>query len=282
MGLKWVCRFAALGVALVMFAGCGSNGTQHRRDAVNQYIDDVGKAQVDLAGQQGRIDAALAAFSLTKPTAQELAALRRGRAAVDSAVTRVSAVDTPADAARLDRLILERLRLQRSLLDELIRTELDAKVLIAVAPKLRAAAIRLRDDLAAIAAHPSVPKGGSAALLDRYGEAFGRYGDTLRPEVAGLKATDSLLRPTVAEQRRAVSWSVDLCDEIRADLKRRDIGSANAAIHTLLALSATLNGPTVRRAQEAVARSYNAQIARIAKLEQQISAERGRLVRTIG
>ena len=282
MGLRGVYRFTVLGLVLVVLAACGSDGTKARRQAVNGFIDDVGKAQVDLVGQQGRIDAALAAFSLTKPTATELAALRRGRAAVDKAVGRVEAVDVPTDAERLDRLILTRLRLQRSLLDELIGTQLDGKRLVAVAPRLRAAAVKLRDDLAAIAAQPSVPQAGSADLLARYGDAFGRYGDTLRPEVARLTPTKSLLQPTLAEQRRAVRWSVELCDEIRNDLKRRDIASANSAIHTLLTLSATLNGPTVRRAQEAVARSYNAQIGRLTKLEQQISAERGRLVRTIG
>lgn len=271
-----------LGVALVALAGCGSDGTKARRAAVDDYIDEVGKAQIDLVGQQGRIDAALAAFSLTKPTAQELAALRQGRATVDQAVARVQKVAAPKDAERLDRLILTRLRLQRSLLDELITTQVDAKRLVAVAPRLRAAAVQLRDDLAAIAAQPNVPTGGSADLLTRYGEAFGRYGDTLRPEASQLGPAQSLIGPTVAEQRRAVTWSVELCDEIRTDLKRRDIASANAAIHTLLTLSASLNGPTIRRAQQAVARSYNARIARLAKLEKQISAERGRLVRTIG
>ena len=284
MGLREVSRFAALGLALFALAGCGGDATKQRREAVNQYIDDVAKAQVNLTGHQGQIDAALAAFSLAKPTAKELRALRRGKAQVDATVVRVRAVDTPPDAKKLDRLLLMRLELQRSLLDELIRTALDARRLTDVTPALQAAAAKLHAELAAIAASPSVPPGGSAALLDRYGAAFGRYGDSLRPVPAKLApaAAASLLAPTVSEQRRAVAWSVKLCDEIRADLKRNDVASANAAIHSLLSIAATLNGPAVRRAEARVAKSYDAQIDRLAKLEQQISSERGRLVRTIG
>jgi hypothetical protein len=50
----------------------------------------------------------------------------------------------------------------------------------------------------------------------------------------------------------------------------------------LLTIAATLNGSAVRRAGQRVAQTYNAQIARLTTLEQQISAERGRLVRTVG
>lgn len=284
MGLRRVCRFAALGLALVALAGCGSDAAKQRREAVNQYIDDVTKAQVDLVGHQAQIDAALAAFSLVKPTAKELTALRRGKAQVDATIVRMRFVDTPPDAKKLDRLLLTRLTLQSSLLDELIRTGIDAQRLRAVRPTLQAAASKLRMRLAAISTSSAVPQGGSAGVLERFGEAFGAYGDALRAVPAKLApaADTSLLGPTLAEQQRAVAWSVRLCDEIRADLKRRDVASANAAIHSLLTIAATLNGPAVRRAGQRVAQTYDAQIARLTTLEQQISAERGRLVRTVG
>ena len=284
MGLKGVCRFAALGLVLVLPAGCGSDATKQRREAVDQYIDDVTKAQVNLAGHQGQIDQALAAFSLARPTTKNVQALRKGRDQVAATIVRVRAVETPADAKKLARLIETRLELQRSLLDELVWTASDARRLAGVAPTLRAAAATLHTDLAAVSGSSNVPQGGSSDVLQRYGEAFGRYGDALRAVPARLAAAPepSLLAPTIAEQRRAVAWSVRLCDEIRADLKRHDIDNANAAIHSLLTIAATLNGPALARAEQRVAQNYNAQIDRLTKLEQQISAERGRLVRTVG
>ena len=284
MSLRGVCRFVALGLALVALSACGSDATKQRREAVNQYIDDVTKAQVNLTGHQGQIDAALAAFSLVKPTTKELAALRRGKTQVDATIARMRFVTVPPDAKKLQRLVLRRLELQSSLLDELIRTGYDARRLITVTPTLQAAASKLHTDLAAISSSSKVPQGGSAGLLERFGEAFGAYGDALRstPPKLAPAADASLLGPTLAEQQRAVSWSVRLCDEIRADLKRGDVASANSAIHSLLTIAATLNGPAVRRAEARVAKTYDAQIDRLTTLEQQISAERGRLVRTIG
>jgi len=280
-GVRW---FAALALALATLAGCGSDGAKQRRQAVNQYIDDVTKAQVNLAGHQGQINAALAAFSLVKPTTKELAALRRGKLQVDATLARVRFVDVPPDAKKLNRLVLTRLQLQSSLLDELIRTSLDARRLRMLTPSLQAAAVKLRADIAAISTSSDVPQGGSADVLDRFAAAFGRYGDALRPTTVKLAPAGdaSLLGPALAEQQRAIAWSVRLCDEIRADLKRRDVTTANSAIHSLLTIAATLNGPAVRRSQVRVAKTYNAQVGRLSALAQQISAERGRLVRTVG
>lgn len=284
MGLRRVFRFVALWLAVLLLAGCGSDATKQRREAVNQYIDDVTKAQVNLTGHQGQIDAALAAFSLVKPTAKELAALRRGKAQVDETITRVRFVDVPPDAKKLQRLVLARLKLQSSLLDELIRTGYDARRLIAVTPTLQAAASTLHANLAAISTSSNVPQGGSAGVLERFGEAFGRYGDALRPLPPKLAPAEdaSLLGPTLAAQERAVAWSVRLCDGIRADLRRNDVASANLAIHSLLTIAATLNGSAVRLAEARVAKTYDARIDQMTKLEQQIAAERGRLVRTVG
>jgi hypothetical protein len=198
-------------------------------------------------------------------------------------------VSAPPDAQRLDRLLVRRLALQEALVAELIQTSGDVRRLAAAGPLLTAAASTLRADLAAIAAAPratKVPAGGSTNALERYGEAFGRYGDTLKPLVPRLAPSPaaSLLRPTLAAQHAALTRSVALCSEIRRSLAlaKPDIPRANAAIHSLLTLAASLNGQETRARQAAAAAAYDAKIEQLNTLANAIGTERERLVRTVG
>jgi hypothetical protein len=182
---------------------------------------------------------------------------------------------------------VRRLAVQQGLLDELIQTSHDLARLAEAGPSLTAAAAQLRSDLAAISAaprRPTVPPAGSQDLLKRYGEAFGRYGDTLRPVAPRLAPAPavSLLRPTLEVQQAALQRSVTLCDEIRRALARPDIPRANTAIHSLLTLAATLNGVETRTREAAAARVYDARIGKLNALAKAIGAERDRLVRAIG
>jgi hypothetical protein len=282
--------FRGVSCALVVFvaAGCGSSdGTKARRDAVNGYLTSVQHAQIDLLGKQGQIDSTLQSFSVTRPSTRELRALGSARATVSTTLSRVKALNPPPDARRLSQLLVRRLAVQQGLLDELIQTSHDLARLAAAGPLLTAAAAQLRADLAEVSAAPrqaSVPRAGSQDLLKRYGEAFGGYGDTLRPLAPRLAPApgESLLRPTLDAQQAALARSVVLCDKIRRALARADIPRANTAIHSLLTLAATLNGKQTRTREAAAARVYNAKIGKVNALAQAIGAERDRLVRAIG
>lgn len=271
---------------MLVAIGCGSDGTKSRRAAVNRYLDGVQHAQIELVGKQGQIDSTLQAFSLTHPKANELPALRFARTTIGVALRRVRALDPPPDAQRVSDLLVRRLALQHALVDELIQTLHDEKRLAAAGPPVAAAAARLRTDLAAIAAAPRVPRSSSAGALSRYGEAFGRYGDTLKPIAPTLAPAhaQSLLRPTLEAEQQALTRSVALTAEIRGTLapKRPNIPKANAAIHSLLTLAASLNGAETRKREAAAARAYDARIAKLNTLANAIGVERDRLVRTIG
>jgi hypothetical protein len=283
-------RVVSCALVVLVAAGCGSSGgTKSRRDAVNRYLTSVQHAQLDLVGRQGQIDSTLGSFSLTRPTVKDLRALRFARTTIAATLRRVRAVDTPPDAQRLSELLVRRLALQLALVDELIQTSHDVGRLAAAAPPLSAAAAQLRTDLAAISATPrptKVPKAGSKNVLQRYGDAFGRYGDALRPIAPGLAPSlaPSLLRPTLEAQQTALARSVALCNEIRRTLARAkpDIPRANAAIHSLLTLAVSLNGRETRRRQAAAAAAYDAKIAKLNTLANAIGTERERLVRAIG
>lgn len=274
---------------MLVAAGCGSGGTRARRDAVNRYLTSVQHAQLELVGKQGQIDSTLQSFSLTRPTTKDVRALQFARTTIAGALRNVQAVSAPPDARKLAELLVRRLTLQQALVDELIQTSRDVGRLAAAGPPLSAAAGQLRVDLAAISATPrptKVPPGGSKNVLRRYGEAFGRYGDALRPIEPRLvpSLAPSLLRPTLDAQRSALIRSVALCGEIRRALVlgKPDVTRANTAIHSLLTLATTLNGQETRRRQAAAAAAYDAKIAQLNSLANAIGAERERLVRAIG
>ena len=275
---------------MLVAVGCGSgDGAKARRDAVNRYLTSVQHAQIELVGKQGQIDSTLQSFSLTRPSARDLRALGFARTTIAATLRRVRALSAPPDARRLAELLVRRLALQQALVDELIQTSHDVGRLATAGPPLTAAAAQLRVDLAAISAAPrpaTVPRAGSKSVLQRYGEAFGRYGDALRPVAPRLASAPapSLLRPTLEAQQAAVTRSVKLCGEIRRALAltKPNIARANTAIHSLLTLAASLNGQETRRRQAAAAGAYDAEITKLDKLANAIGTERDHLVRAIG
>lgn len=268
---------------LVVVAGCGSGGTKARRDAVNAYFGQVGTAQRNLLSAQGQINATLQGFSLSGTTTAELARLRAARVELDQALRHVRSLHPPEDARRLHQLIVQRLALQRSVVDELIDAALYIPKVAATAPPIQAALVALRAHLRAIAGTATVAA-GSAVPLDRYAVAFGGYGDALRPVNTRLRAlvAPPILRPGLEAERAAIRRSVELCDAIRTALGRRDIAAANKAIHSLFSVSATLNGAGTQARQAAAARAYDARLHQTDVLATKVNAERSRLVKLIG
>jgi hypothetical protein len=278
-------RGTAIVLALLVVAGCGSDGTKARRAAVNSYFAKVAAAQVGLLSREGQINAALQSFSLTNSTPVELAKLRKARREIDDADHQVKALDPPDDARKLHSLIVQRLGLQRAVVDELIATALYIPRLGATAPALQAAVAGLRHALNAITSAPGqVKASGGAATLDQYAAAFGGYGDALVPVNAvldGLRAPPILQAGLIAE-RRAVARSITLCDAIRSALQHRQIPAANKAIHSLFTVASNLNGAQTQAEQAAAARAYNARLRQIDVVAKKVNLERERLVRLIG
>jgi hypothetical protein len=280
-------RGTAIVLALLVVAGCGSDATKARRQAVNSYFAKVAAAQVALLSRQGQINTTLQGFSLTHSTPAELAKLRTARREIGEAERGVKALDPPKDARKLHALIVERLGLQQAVVDELIATELYIPKLAATAPALTAAVTGLRSDLNAITSAPAtaqVKATGGAATLDRYAAAFGGYGDALQPISVDLNAlrAPAILLATLAAERGAVARSISLCNTIRSALQHRQIPAANKAIHSLFTVAAALNGAQTAAQQAAAAHAYNARLRRIDVVAIRVNLERDRLVRVIG
>jgi hypothetical protein len=280
-------RGTVLVLALLVLCGCGSSGTTHRRDAVNAYFAQVAKAQANLLASEGQIDSALQKFSLTSSTPSERAQLQRAKTEVTQASRRVRALKPPVDARKLHGLIVQRLSLQESVIDELIATTVYLPRFAATAPPLQAALVKLQHDLAAIAAGagaPTVAANRGNAVLDQYAAAFGAYGDALQPVTATLDSLTppAILRPALAAERQALERSISLCTTIHTALLRGDIPGANAAIRSLFTVSASLNGAETAKRQAAAAQAYDARLRQIDALATKANRERARLVRVIG
>jgi hypothetical protein len=279
-------RGTVLVLALLIVSGCGSSGTKARRDSVNAYFAQVAKAQIGLLSNEGQIDSTLQAFSLTRSTPAERVQLQEAKRDVEDALRRVRALQPPPDARKLDGLIVRRLEVQDSVVDELIATAAYIPKLAATAPLLQAAVVGLRRDLAAVATGTGAHtvRNGSAAGLEQDATAFGDYGDALKPVSTVLEGLTAppILSPALNAERQAVKRSITLCATIRRTLLHRDIAGANAAIHSLFSISTALNGAQTAKRQAAAARAYDARLRQIDALAKKVNLERDRLVKVIG
>jgi hypothetical protein len=208
---------------------------------------------------------------------------------IDLASRNMHALRPAQDARKLHGLLVRRLALQRSVIDELIATSLYIPKLAAATPPLHTAIVDLRRNLAAIAtpastSKPTVASGGGAGVLDRYAAAFGGYGDALKPVSASLERLSAppIMQPALSAQQQSLKRSIALSASIRTALLRRDIPAANAAIHSLFTVSAALNGVQTRKRQAEAAQAYDARIRQIDALAKKADAERTRLVQVVG
>lgn len=141
---------------------------------MNAYFADVGRAEIGLVSQEAQFNSDLQSFSLTRSTPSELGRLSKVKREIDLASRRVRALRPPEDAHRLQSLIVQRLALQRSVIDELIATALYIPRLRATVPPLQAAAVGLRGDLAAI--QTSTPAPTPTPLTSSGGQLFATAG----------------------------------------------------------------------------------------------------------
>jgi mono/diheme cytochrome c family protein len=135
-----------------------------------------------------------------------------------------------------------------------------------------------------VASSESAPP-STTAVLDAFAAAFVRYGGSLRAVRADLDrlVAPPVLRPTWLAERRLLSQGVALCATIGADLARRDVAAANAAIRRLfLAVATGTSAARDRRAAAAAVRAYDAQLTSITALSAAVARARVVLARKLG
>ena len=116
-------RLALLGVILafgLLVSACGgSSPAKDRRAAVNDYFDQVDKAEQSVVASQGQIDDTYRRFSVAKITPAELHQLAFAETTTAAALRRVRAITPPADARPMHDDIVRLATLQHQIAREL-------------------------------------------------------------------------------------------------------------------------------------------------------------------
>jgi hypothetical protein len=274
-------------LATALLAGCG--GSHTRRNAVNAYFDQVDRAQQDLLASAGEIDKAFASFQATGSSRAQVHRLGLARVRIDAALRRVRAVDAPREAAKVQTDLVALLSLESAVANELVSiTRYVPQLARALAP-LHADAARLAHDLAASGKAPPRPaftpaRTKSAAALNAYAAAFGRYGRSLGVVLANLERLDAppVLRPTLLDEQRTLRRSSALCRSIVAALRKNDLATANAGVRSLFAATSSATAAAARQSAAAAVGGYQARLKKIATLGRKITRERQQLVEQLG
>jgi hypothetical protein len=247
--------------AALLLAGCGGDG---RREAVDDYIEQVDRAQASVLGKKGQIDLVLARFDLVDPKAGDVAALDRAEDDLQRTAATVRAIEPPRDARRLHGDVVRLLELQADVTRELVVAARYVPRFRSALEPLGGATTRLGTDLKAA--------GQTRASI----AAFSAYRTSLS---AILRALEPLtppvaLRPSLAGQRRVLARSVDLCSEVEDALRRGDVSGVGEALRALASLSTGPQAVRTRNAEIAAAKAYNKRLTTIGKLARKVERER--------
>jgi hypothetical protein len=248
--------------AALLLAGCG--GGDGRREAVDDYIEQVDSAQASLLGKKGQLDLVLARFDLVDPKAGDVAALGRAEDDLRRTAAKVRAIEPPRDARRLHGDVVRLLELQANVTRELVLAARYVPRFRSALEPLGDATTRLGTDLKAA--------GQTRASI----AAFAAYRTSLSAILRELEplTPPEALRPSLVGQRRALARSVALCSEVEDALRRGDVSGVGEALRALASLSTGPQAVRTRNAEIAAAKAYNKRLTTIGKLARKVERER--------
>jgi hypothetical protein len=251
----------AVVVAAALLSGCGG---ESRREAVDDYLEQVDRAQTRLLAQKGQIDLALGRFDLGDAKVSDIAILRRAERELERTAAKVRALEPPREARRLHVDVLRLLDLQAGIAHDLGWAARYVPRYRAALEPLGDATARLRDDLRA--AHSARASGA----------AFAAYRTSVSSILRDLRPLDAPppLRASLAGQRRALERSVTLSTAIEEALGRGDVSGLSEALRSLSTLSSGPQAVRTRQAEIAAAKAYNRRLAEIGKLSTTVEQDR--------
>ena len=261
---------------VLLAAGCGSSGTKQQRAQVNAYFAAVNRAEAPVRNDSSAIVAALRGFSLNRVTPSEVTALQQAERDFGRSLVAVNDIAVPEPARPLHAHVTALLARQRELTHELIATEHYLPRFAQAVTLLPAAGRQLANGLAALG---QVKRQTVPHAMKGYAAVFAAYQASLQQTLTRLEALQApaVLRPYLTSEEATLRRRVALCGMVTAALAKRDIATANTAIHALLSPA-----PSAATAGAAAARAYDARVAQVARLARQVTLDRTRLVRTVG
>lgn len=219
--------------------------------------------------QLSRIDQANRSFSLRRGAARrQLPALERAEQALATLRGRIAALDPPADARRMHRLLLHLVLLELTTARELRGTAAYLPASQDALAPLTGANRRFRTRFAR--SHGPLSQ---AAALDAYARDVGKVDSAL----AGVEPP-ALLRPSYLSERSTLARVRGLAHRLAVALRAHD----RAAVSRLAPRFRDAAVTTDDGAQARAIRAYNARVRAISRTNGAIQRERARLQRLLG
>jgi hypothetical protein len=255
---------------VLVLSGCGDSAKDKRRDAVNEYLDEVERIQLHYAPSFELTNRAYQDFSKGKVGKRQLERLKGAEVSILAARNSLSDVKAPKDAQKLHRDLIRLYDLNAQLGLEVITLQRFLPGVRKTLASLARVNGKYRNTLAS-----TESSGEQAAALDAYAAAISGVNKELR----GLPAPTSL-RPWQTSQVTRLRQIAETGRTLAAALRVGD----RAAVDVLIKRFRFLLGrqPNVSQAQHDAVKAYDDRLIGLTKLQGQIAAEHQRLQNQLG
>ena len=256
---------AALAVVLLL-AGCG--GGHSTRDALRAYIEKVNAVELSMRAPLLAVDRADRHFS-TSPVSlpAERPKLVRSQRTLDRLTARLRALDPPAPARRLHRLLVSLAADEAGLAAELVHVATFLPPYRAAVQPLQSVNQQLQQRLT-----------GKRTSAEE-ATALAQYAADLQPELAALARLQPppLFAPSYRTQVATLQLLRRSALALAAGLRRHETKRLRALTAAFSAAARSGASITAQRAQIAAVRGFDARQAALATLAMRIERERARL-----
>jgi hypothetical protein len=257
---------ALLALAVLLLAGCGDSGRRH--DAVSAYFDRVNVLQSAMAKPLVEVSKANRDFAKgSGDPAKVRARLARSEHTLTTLRRRLARVEPPADAAQLQKLLLQLFDRERALAHETLQLADFIPAFSAALTPVAPAGRRLKAELGG--------KGSAdekAAALERYGAAVSSVLRRLTP----LDPPPSS-RPVWAAQVRTLRQVREAVTALAAALRAKKTADIGPLLHRFDVAAVGNQSVAAQKAQIAAVKAYNGRVRALDTLATEIARERLRL-----
>jgi len=264
----------AAGCLLLLFvlvlSGCGNSAKDKRRDAVNEYLDQVERIQLHYAPSFNLANKAYQDFSKGKVGKRQLERLRGAEVSILAARNSLSDVKPPEDAQKLHQDLIRLYDMNAQLGLEVITLQQFLPGVRKTLSTLAGVNAKYRNNLSATGS-----SGEQAAALDGYAAAISGVNKKL-----GNLPAPTALRPWQSSQVTRLRQIAETGRTLAAALRVGDRTAVDALIKRFRFLLA--RQPNVSQAQHDAVKAYDDRLIGLTKLQGQIAAEHQRLQNQLG
>jgi hypothetical protein len=257
-------------LCVLVVSGCGDSAKDKRRDAVNEYLDEVERIQLHYAPSFELANKAYQDFSKGKVGKRQLDRLKGAEVSILAARNTLSDVKPPEDAQKLHRDLVKLYDLNAQLGLEVITLQQFLPGVRKALASLARVNGKYRKGLASTGS-----AGEQASVLDAYAAAISGVSRNL----ARMPAPTAL-RPWQSSQVTRLQQIAQTGRTLAAALRVGDRAAVDALIKRFRFLLA--RQPNVTQAQHDAVKAYDDRLIGLTKLQGQIAAEHQRLQNQLG